>query len=204
MSDRVGVMHRGVLQQVGEPEEVYRRPASAFVADFVGASNRLAGTVTVELPPLRTRSTSIAPGARSPWARAGFGDRGRSGSSSGRKPPSSRQFRRGRPRGRGARGGVSFLGPHTIYKLESEELGDLTVTASAHGVEHQPGSALRVTWPISKAWAVPMAEGGAQDSQAPPRLPSTSPVTCHEIPSERRGSRLAQGAHERGHHRRAP
>ena len=38
MSDRVGVMHRGVLQQVGEPEEVYRRPASAFVADFVGAA----------------------------------------------------------------------------------------------------------------------------------------------------------------------
>ena len=176
MSDRVGVMHRGVLQQVGEPEEVYRRPASAFVADFVGASTGSLAPSPSRLPPLRTRSTSIAPGARSPWAarriwRPGTG----SGSSSGRKPPSSRQFRRGRPRGEARVADVSFLGPHTIYKLESEELGDLTVTASAHGVEHQPGSALRVTWPISKAWAVPMAEGGAQDSRSSRRVSQHEP-----------------------------
>src|SRR5262245_64796995 len=45
MSVRCAVMHAGVVQQVGEPEEVYHRPASALVADFVGASNRLSGTV---------------------------------------------------------------------------------------------------------------------------------------------------------------
>jgi spermidine/putrescine transport system ATP-binding protein len=45
MSDRVAVMNAGVLEQVGAPEEVYRRPQTLFVADFVGASNRLPGRV---------------------------------------------------------------------------------------------------------------------------------------------------------------
>ena len=46
MSDRVGVMGGGILAQVGTPQDIYRRPASPFVADFVGASNRLGATVT--------------------------------------------------------------------------------------------------------------------------------------------------------------
>src|SRR5436305_3410444 len=45
MSDRVAVMHEGVLEQVGAPEEGYRKPASLFVADFVGASNRTEAVV---------------------------------------------------------------------------------------------------------------------------------------------------------------
>ncbi len=45
MSDRVAVMNHGLLQQVGTPEEIYHRPASAFVAEFVGTANRFAGRV---------------------------------------------------------------------------------------------------------------------------------------------------------------
>jgi putative spermidine/putrescine transport system ATP-binding protein len=45
MADRVGVMRDGRLEQVGPPDEVYLRPASAFVADFVGQSNKLPGRV---------------------------------------------------------------------------------------------------------------------------------------------------------------
>jgi sn-glycerol 3-phosphate transport system ATP-binding protein len=37
MGDRVAVLSNGVLQQVGEPDEVYRRPANRFVATFVGS-----------------------------------------------------------------------------------------------------------------------------------------------------------------------
>ncbi len=37
MGDRVAVLSEGVLQQVGEPDEVYRRPANRFVATFVGS-----------------------------------------------------------------------------------------------------------------------------------------------------------------------
>ena len=36
IADRIVVMNRGVIEQVGSPVEVYRRPASAFVADFIG------------------------------------------------------------------------------------------------------------------------------------------------------------------------
>ena len=45
MSDLVAVMHDGVLEQVASPEEVYRRPASRFVAEFVGAANCLEAVV---------------------------------------------------------------------------------------------------------------------------------------------------------------
>jgi ABC-type Fe3+/spermidine/putrescine transport system ATPase subunit len=45
LSDRVVVMEAGRVEQVGRPEEVYRRPATAFVARFLGRANFLAGTV---------------------------------------------------------------------------------------------------------------------------------------------------------------
>jgi ABC-type Fe3+/spermidine/putrescine transport system ATPase subunit len=45
LSDRVVVMEAGRVEQIGRPEEVYRRPATAFVARFLGRSNFLGGTV---------------------------------------------------------------------------------------------------------------------------------------------------------------
>jgi putative spermidine/putrescine transport system ATP-binding protein len=43
VADRVGVMKAGRLEQLAAPAEIYLRPATAFVADFVGLSNRLPG-----------------------------------------------------------------------------------------------------------------------------------------------------------------
>jgi spermidine/putrescine transport system ATP-binding protein len=45
LSDRVGVMSQGRFEQLGTPQELYYSPATAFVAGFVGANNRLTGTV---------------------------------------------------------------------------------------------------------------------------------------------------------------
>jgi putative spermidine/putrescine transport system ATP-binding protein len=45
MSDRVGVMAKGVMQQFATPEDIYHRPATGFVASFIGRPNRLSGTV---------------------------------------------------------------------------------------------------------------------------------------------------------------
>lgn len=45
VSDRVAVMEGGQIAQLGSPEDLYRRPASAFVADFVGLSNRIPGVI---------------------------------------------------------------------------------------------------------------------------------------------------------------
>ncbi|MBW7921115.1 MAG: ABC transporter ATP-binding protein [Rubellimicrobium sp.] len=58
VSDRIAVMNLGVVQQVGTPAEIYRRPANRFVAEFIGKTNLLErdlrwqdGRATVEMGP---------------------------------------------------------------------------------------------------------------------------------------------------------
>ncbi|MGV8936648.1 MAG: ABC transporter ATP-binding protein [Allorhizobium sp.] len=45
MSDRVAVMNAGVIEQIGDPESIYDRPKTAFVAAFVGETNAIPGTI---------------------------------------------------------------------------------------------------------------------------------------------------------------
>jgi len=45
MSDRIAVMSKGVALHIGEPDEIYERPATKFVADFIGETNFLDGVV---------------------------------------------------------------------------------------------------------------------------------------------------------------
>jgi spermidine/putrescine transport system ATP-binding protein len=45
MSDRIAVMNRGRVEQIGVPEDVYERPATTFVAGFIGVSNLMPATV---------------------------------------------------------------------------------------------------------------------------------------------------------------
>jgi iron(III) transport system ATP-binding protein len=45
LSDEVALFHAGRIEQRATPDEIYRRPASRFVADFIGAANFLPGTV---------------------------------------------------------------------------------------------------------------------------------------------------------------
>lgn len=42
MSDRIGVMNQGQLEQVGTPAQIYREPRTGYVADFVGGANIIA------------------------------------------------------------------------------------------------------------------------------------------------------------------
>jgi spermidine/putrescine transport system ATP-binding protein len=46
MSDRMAVMNKGVIEQLGGVQEMYERPANAYVAKFLGSSNLLEGTVS--------------------------------------------------------------------------------------------------------------------------------------------------------------
>jgi spermidine/putrescine transport system ATP-binding protein len=67
MSDRIAVMSKGKVQQMGTPVEVYERPANKFVADFIGESNFLEGTIkslsrteaVVFVPGLNTEVTGM-------------------------------------------------------------------------------------------------------------------------------------------------
>ena len=45
MSDRIAIINKGVIEQLDTPKNIYRYPKTAFVADFIGESNILKGTV---------------------------------------------------------------------------------------------------------------------------------------------------------------
>ena len=75
MSDRIAVMNGGVVEQMDDPEEIYERPRTTFVAGFIGVSNLMPGEVvstgpgTAELrldagPTVRAGAASAAPGQR--------------------------------------------------------------------------------------------------------------------------------------------
>ena len=49
MSDRIVVMRDGLIEQTGTPDEIYRLPNSAFVADFVGSANLMRGRHRADL-----------------------------------------------------------------------------------------------------------------------------------------------------------
>ena len=96
MADRVGVMRQGRLEQIAAPDELYDRPATAFVAEFVGIMNRLpgelqaGGTVAAldSTVPVRNAAAELGP---RPGGRAGPPGRaeaaGRSRTATGSSPP---------------------------------------------------------------------------------------------------------------------
>jgi ABC-type Fe3+/spermidine/putrescine transport system ATPase subunit len=59
LSDRVAVMNAGHLEQVGSPDEIYDSPRSRFVADFIGLSDFLSGTLSAVAPAEDTAVVSV-------------------------------------------------------------------------------------------------------------------------------------------------
>ena len=133
MSHRIAVFNAGRIEQVGAPAEVYERPATAFVAGFVGTSNLLAGAVGRGDPRARghvhraaredpargrrgrSRSTRRSPTIRTPRP-AGSGASSTSAptrATTSRSTPAasswspSRTWRRPRPRSSPSRGALS-------------------------------------------------------------------------------------------------
>ena len=67
MSDTIVVMKDGQIQQIGDPKSIYDEPANAFVADFIGESNILRGTM------IKDELVEFA-GAAFPCVDSGFGE----------------------------------------------------------------------------------------------------------------------------------
>ncbi|MBD8875874.1 ABC transporter ATP-binding protein [Roseibium polysiphoniae] len=61
MSDRIAVMNAGVIEQIGDPEAIYNRPKTAFVASFVGETNAIEGKVTAQTGELVVLDTPLGP-----------------------------------------------------------------------------------------------------------------------------------------------
>ncbi|MCP5089107.1 MAG: putative 2-aminoethylphosphonate ABC transporter ATP-binding protein [Rhodobacteraceae bacterium] len=69
MADRIVVMNHGVIEQVGSPTDIYREPATLFVADFIGEMNQIpaqaggSGKVKIGDAEMKSKPHEFAPGA---------------------------------------------------------------------------------------------------------------------------------------------
>ncbi len=131
MSDRLAVFNAGRIEQLGTPAEVYERPATRFVAGFVGTSNLLTGDVARTVLG-RAGTFTIRP------EKIHLADPGTPvGSDEGSAP--------GRVRA------VVYLGPHTRYTVTLDAGSDLVVTqqnlaTSSSEALAQEGKAVRLIW----------------------------------------------------------
>jgi spermidine/putrescine transport system ATP-binding protein len=154
MSDRVAVMNAGVLEQIGPPEDVYRRPRSLFVADFVGSANRLHGAVvSADASGYRIDVDGI--GARTVPGPPGIA-------------VGARVVILVRPEdvdvvaaGNGADEGVAatvidaaFLGAQRTIRLDTGAGGHFVAMTRAGGTGHEPGSKVELRWHPEDAWAL--------------------------------------------------
>jgi ABC-type Fe3+/spermidine/putrescine transport system ATPase subunit len=152
LSDRVAIMNRGRLEQVGSPEEIYGQPRSRFVAEFVGLSNFLEARVeAVEgdtmVVALGGRPVTLAalPGA-APGARVWLFVRP---SEVELAPPD------GSALGAGLEARVekaTYLGDRIDYRLTVGDGIALRAQSDA-GRRWPPGAAVRVRLPRARCWA---------------------------------------------------
>ena len=134
LSDRIVVMSKGRIEQIGTPQEVYERPASAFVAQFLGKTNEFVANIDRSTSPARLVAGSWS--AQAPAGISGaitvsirperisFGDSGLSGRIQSR----------------------IFQGNHWLFQCETE-CGPAIVIRQNNG-QSQPGQgeAVHLTW----------------------------------------------------------
>lgn len=143
MADRIVVINNGLIEQVGTPEQIYREPATRFVAEFIGAMNFLpasagdGGEIRIGKTPVRVQGVDLPEGASALLAAI--------------RPEDIRV-------GEGVENcvdarveSVEFLGPFVRAELSSEmDAGPLYADFSANLVREQSlarGSELRITLP---------------------------------------------------------
>ena len=144
MSDRIAVMHAGKVEQLGTPEELYERPSTRFVADFIGTTNLLRGRVESD-GSVRLSSGEIAPCVH---------DRMATGSEIelSIRPESISLVPRdahGAIRGRVSQ--AAYLGNIVSYQVRTDGGLDLTVLSPKTGIRLPAGSDIAITWPAADA-----------------------------------------------------
>jgi spermidine/putrescine transport system ATP-binding protein len=135
MSDFVCVMDAGRIVQMAPPQEVYDKPRTLFVADFVGKTNRLTGTVEAGGKSLRLADGRALPIASQPQGAV----------TAVLRPESIRIVRGG---GEGVPGTVThriFLGNAVEYAVNADGLGEMLVTADRSVTQDTAEPGERVT-----------------------------------------------------------
>jgi spermidine/putrescine transport system ATP-binding protein len=167
MSDRIAVMNRGRYEQLADPETLYERPATRFVAGFLGISNLLHGSVEERSGThvaVRLREDVVV---RVPAAAAGSA----ATIEVGVRPEKIRMYglEQEAPAGMNVLAGVvrdaSYLGVSTQYVVETRGGGRLSVyeqnvERTIHGSLYRPGDDVRLAWSPDHSFAVAPSAGG--------------------------------------------
>lgn len=160
LSDRIAVMNRGVIAQLGTGPEVYSRPASPFVADFLGRVNFLRGRVcardaaaaVVECGPATLRIADLA---------APAGAAIRVGIRPERMRLAQSAPRDGQPALKGTIDSITYAGNLVRYYVRSVGDALLMIERQAqHGSALREGEVAWVEWDHDAVMAWPEPEGG--------------------------------------------
>jgi len=174
MSDRIAVFNHGRIEQIGTPAEVYERPATPFVAGFVGTSNLF--TTTVEAA--RGAFTAVRVGSDGTALLAGTGRTPGTRLTIAVRPEKIRLQELGaEPTGelchaRGTITDVVYLGTVTRYLVAIEGAGSVVVleqnldTTSMEALGAQ-GRAVRLTWQPRHTFAIGDGGGATTMTEAP-------------------------------------
>jgi ABC-type Fe3+/spermidine/putrescine transport system ATPase subunit len=161
LSDRVAIMSRGRLEQVGPPEEIYGRPASRFVAEFVGLSNFLEGRVGAVAGDLMRVALGggEATVPRIPGAEPGHGVllfvRPSEVELLGGEEPDGENVFAARVEK------ATYLGDRIDYRVAIGRDVVLRVQSDAH-TRLAPGARVRLRLPRARAWAIAAPERGPE------------------------------------------
>ncbi len=176
MSDRIAVMNKGKYEQLGDPELLYERPTTRFVAGFLGISNLLPAKLDGGDDTYATARLGDDAQVRVPNSAVG----GRSSIEVGVRPEKIRLHKEGAdlPAGSNEINGTvvdaSYLGVSTSYVIEARSGSRLTVyeqnvERTVHGSLHRPGDTVRLSWSPDHTFVVgadTSAENVAQPAPA--------------------------------------
>lgn len=168
MSDRIAVMNRGRYEQLGDPESLYERPTTRFVAGFLGVSNLLPGSVDGSADAYALVKLADDTRIRVPAAAVGGG----TAVDAGVRPEKIRlrDAREDAPVGHNSMLGTvrdaSYLGVSTSYIVETR--GGARLTVYEQNVERAtraelwgPGEEVRLTWSPDHTFIVRGEPAGA-------------------------------------------
>jgi spermidine/putrescine transport system ATP-binding protein len=161
MSDRIAVMHAGRYEQLGDPEGLYERPTTRFVAGFLGISNLLPAKLAGTADGYAVAALGDEARVRVPKALVN----GHQDIEVGVRPEKIRMHKEhadvpaGSNHIEGTVIDASYLGVSTSYVVEARSGARLTVyeqnvERTVHGSLHQPGETVRLSWSPDHSFVV--------------------------------------------------
>ena len=182
MSDRIAVMNQGRYEQLGDPESLYERPRTRFVAGFLGISNLLPARIDGAADGYALAALDGEVRIRVPGAVAGSVGQIEAGvrPEKIRLYPTGAEVPAGFNRLDGTVVDASYLGVSTSYIVEARAGARLTVyeqnaERTVHGSLHRPGDAVQLAWSPDHTFVVPTAP---TPSAAPSPVPATTAASA--------------------------